>query len=93
MINGEYSDPLRLEFGVAQGSILGPKLFNLCIQFLTPTMKATRVAVEGYADDHQLRKQFNLILQFNVLTSGINNIYSVAEGWMLDPGISNALRS
>ena len=84
MINGEYSDPLPLEFGVAQGSILGPKLFNLYIQSFSPQMQATGVEVEGYADDHQLRKQFNLILQFNVLTSGINDIFSVAEGWMLE---------
>ena len=84
MINGEFSDPLPLEFGVAQGSILGPKLFNLYIQSFSPTMQAIGMEVEGYADDHQLRKQFNLILQFNVLTSGINDTFSVAEGWMLE---------
>ena len=43
-----------------------------------------QVNVEGYADDHQVQKKFNLIFQFSFLSEGINNIYNTAEKWMLE---------
>ena len=84
MIDDEFSNAETLDFGVAQGSVLGPKLFNIYIQSFIPTMQAIGVEIEGYADDHQLRKRFNLVFQFQVLTTGISNIFSVAETWMFE---------
>ena len=84
MINGEFSEEVSLDFGVPQGSILGPKLFNIYIQSFAPEMQAIGVEIEGYADDHQLRKKFHLVLQYQVLTSGIDNIFTKAETWMIE---------
>ena len=85
LIEGELSDPQNLDYGVAQGSILGPKLFNIYAQSFASSMKSNiQVNVEGYADDHQVQKKFNLIFQFSFLSEGINNIYNTAEKWMLE---------
>ena len=38
--------------------------------------------MEGYADDHQLLKGFNLIFQVEVLVEGIQETFDVIENWM-----------
>jgi len=85
LIEGQYSESEILECGVLQGSILGPKLFNIYAQSFAGFMKAKiDVSVEGYADDHQARKEFGILFQFNFLTNCINDIYNTAEVWMLE---------
>ena len=47
-----YSDETTLDFGVAQGSILGPPLFNAYTRTFPGRVKVTvKFTVEGYADD------------------------------------------
>ena len=85
LIKDEYSNSESLDFGVAQGSILGPKLFNLYAQSFASTLNTkVNVKVEGYADDHQLQKQFSVIFQFTFLTEGVQNIFNAAELWMFE---------
>ena len=80
LVKDQYSDSESLDFGVAQGSILGPKLFNLYAQSFGSTLESkVNVVVEGYADDHQVQKKFSIIFQFSFLTEGIQNIFDVAE--------------
>ena len=59
MIDDEISNAETLDFGVAQGSVLGPKLFNIYIQSFIPTMQAIGVEIEGYADDHLFDRLFS----------------------------------
>lgn len=51
-ISGEYSDPLNLEAGVPQGSILGPILFSIYINDLANISNLPRYII--YADDTSL---------------------------------------
>ena len=81
-IGDSYSSEVELDFGVTQGSILGPKLFNWYTKPFPTKMHVVKVSVEGYADDHQLLKQFNLIFQVEVLGEGIDHIFEVIEKWM-----------
>ena len=81
-IDNKYSSEVELDFGVAQGSILGPKLFNIYTKPFPAQMEVVSVTVEGYADDNQLLKQFNLIFQVQVLGEGINQTFKVIEYWM-----------
>ena len=58
MINDTYSDSASLDYGVAQGSVLGPILFNVYIRTFYNYVQPLAFKVEGYADDHQLYKRF-----------------------------------
>ena len=82
-IGESYSEEVTLDFGVAQGSILGPLLFNAYTRTFPGKVKVTvKYTVEGYADDHQLYKQFNLMFQIEVLGEGIENCFEIIDGWM-----------
>ena len=49
-VNGSFSSMLELKFGVPQGSILGPLLFNLFLNDMFYFIKDTKMA--NYADDN-----------------------------------------
>ena len=82
-IGDSYSSVETLDFGVAQGSILGPPLFNAYTRSFPDYMKVTvHYSVEGYADDHQLQKQFNLVFQVEVLGENLERCFEFIESWM-----------
>ena len=66
MINGAFSESVSLDFGVAQGSVLGPRLFNIYMRSFYPHVQdMTTFDVDGFADDHQLCKHFVAVLTRN----------------------------
>ena len=82
MINGIFSKLVSLDFGVPQGSVLGPILFNIYIRSIYAYVEALHFKIEGYADDHQLYKQFVPIFQTTVLGSSVNECLSSISKWM-----------
>ena len=83
-IGETYSDTADLPFGVAQGSILGPTLFNIYIRSLYKYVEQTKFEIEGFADDHQLVKQFLLPLELKALGDDIVNCLKCISKWMND---------
>ena len=73
-IGEEHSELLELLYGVAQGSVLGPQLFKIYIRSLYKYIEPTKFEIEGFADDHQLIKQFLISLQVKALGVNIGNL-------------------
>ena len=57
-IGNDYSDVETLLYGVAQGSVLGPRFFNIYSKPLYKYIEPTGFDIDGYADDNQLLKRF-----------------------------------
>ena len=66
-IGDSYSAESLLKYGIAQGSVLGPDLFNIYIRSLRKYIKSTKFSIFGLADAHHLLKTFLLILQVHAL--------------------------
>ena len=53
-MNGRYSDVSTLQYGVAQGSDLGPVLFVLYAAPVSDVISQNSISHESFADDTQL---------------------------------------
>ena len=76
------SEEIIIKFGVPQGSVLGPVLFNLYIRSIYRTVKKLKFSIMGYADDHQIYKQFKTDDQHQILANELVNCFSEIENWM-----------
>ena len=81
-VGDSLSHEKSLKYGVAQGSILGPRLFNLYIQSLYKHVSQTKFNIEGFADDHQLVKQFVVAMQPVALGHNIRDCLESTAAWM-----------
>ena len=55
-VDGAVSSPCPLEYGVPQGSLLGPVLFTLYSQSLSDCINVHGCDIHKYADDTELSK-------------------------------------
>ena len=81
-IRGAYSEVGDLIYGEAQGSVLGPPLFNIYIRSLTKHVEPSKFSIFGFADDHQLIKTFLPALQIQSLDEDINKCFDLITEWM-----------
>ena len=83
-IGEAYSKLTKLLYGVAQGSVLGPDLFNIYIRSLYEYIKPALFRIFGFADDHQLMKCFLPLLQVKALEGDVNRCFNMIAKWMSD---------
>ena len=76
------SESITICFGVPQGSVLGPVLFNLYLRSVYMLVKKLKFDIIGYADDHQILKSFQAAQQVHVLSEDLKNCFYVIQQWM-----------
>ena len=84
MVQGNLSQSLNLDFGVPQGSCLGPLLFTIYASKLFDVIKVHLPTVHCYADDTQLYVSFSPNIstgQFEAVTA-IQHCVDDIRNWM-----------
>ena len=83
-IHGFTSNLLVTLYGVPQGSVLGPVLFNIYVASLSDVMKNTGIFSSSYADDTNMRIQLSLQFQYFNITQRIPELMGEVQKWMQD---------
>jgi hypothetical protein len=83
-INSSLSTDIDVIFGVPQGSVLGPVLFNIYIHSLYNIICKAGFSASGYADDSNARLTFSLCFQNNVLTQELPKLMDKITQMMND---------
>ena len=81
-INNEFSNPVLINSGIPQRSVLGPILFNIYVCSFYKYIESTGFAIKSFADDHQLYLSFCPTFQYSILVEKIKVIFCLIEKWM-----------
>ena len=81
-IKGHISDFLDIPYGVPQGSVLGPFLFNIYVRNFIRILKEAGFIAHGYADDHQIPKVFSVEFQYESIRVAIPRCLEIIAQWM-----------
>ena len=81
-IGNSISDLLDTLFGIAQGSVLGPTLFNIYTRMFADIVKLSGFVPGGFADDNNASNTFALCFQYKVLTEKLHSLMENVTNWM-----------
>ena len=82
LINGQLSEVLITLYGVPQGSVLGPVLFNIYVRSLPSVIRNHGFLPSMYADDTNARLKFSLLFQYHNINVRIPKLVSEISDWM-----------
>ena len=81
-VKGTRSDSRNVKYGVPQGSVLGPVLFNIYVRNFTQILINAGFTVHGYADDHQALTAFKIEFQYQTLAHSLPKCLNLITDWM-----------
>jgi len=81
-INNNYSRSLSVISGVPQGSVVGPTLFLLYINYVCDLFADLSVSVKLYADDIKLHSHCDVSSSCD-LDSAVDQLYNWSNTWRL----------
>ena len=80
-INGQYSEQLVIKYGTVQGSVLGPKFFNIYVRSQPRVFRNCGFKSTAFADDSNGRKTFAVSFQYNILANDVRNCMDHITRW------------
>lgn len=81
-VGSTTSDLLATKYGVPQGSVLGPVLFNIYIRDLPSFISSFGFDTSSYADDTNTRLKFSLQFQYHNIKQRLPQLLKDLESWM-----------
>ena len=81
-IGGKFSSILEVLFGTAQGSVLGPDLFNIYVRNLPKVFESCQFKSTSFADDSNGMKTFAIEFQYQVCKNDIATVIREITHWM-----------
>ena len=81
-ISGSHSEKRNMPYGVPQGSVLGPILFNIYVRNFISMLERAGFVVHGYADDHQVTYKFRIEFQYEAMCHALPKGLHLISQWM-----------
>ena len=81
-IKGNYLSSRLVQYGVPQGSVLGPKFFNIYVRSQPFVFQKCGFKTTSFADDSNGMKTFSITFQYNILKNYVANCVNNVTTWM-----------